>query len=270
LLDDPVPAVRTYAADQLTALARRAGLRAAVLQAANRMLQGEQSWRGLEQAALVAGALDDESAADRLLELLDHDRPEVMLAAGWALRRLAVPRTLPPLLDYVQRQMQRKLTGSATPALRKRMIYRDQQLAQIHQAFGLMDYQPADPVLRQFIAKGYHTGSNSRAAAVWALGMLHAGEPDDRLVRAFVGRLSDVNPMKPEAGDVRRMAAVSLGRMKADRGKGALQRFTDDAANDAVRVACLWALSELTGEPFALEARPQRALGWFLQPAEGP
>lgn len=84
----------------LEVLAKQEGLREAILEQAQRIIAGDD-WRGLEQAARLFGALDHEPAAERLLELLKHDRTEVFVTAGWALRELAVPRTLPAMHEFL-------------------------------------------------------------------------------------------------------------------------------------------------------------------------
>ena len=71
---------------------------------------------------------------------------------------------------------------------------------------------------------------------------------------------------------VRRMAAVALGRMKATAGLPTLRKFYTPGvpSPDPVTNACVWAVGQITGErlppPGTVEV-PQ--LGWFLTPTGG-
>ena len=78
-----------------------------------------------------------------------------------------------------------------------------------------MRYTPADSVLRKYIPKMSGLHPTTRSAAIWALGYLHADKPDNELATQLLERAMDNNPPIPEYPDVRRMAAVALGRMKA-------------------------------------------------------
>ncbi|HEX6986093.1 MAG TPA: phycocyanin alpha phycocyanobilin lyase [Planctomycetaceae bacterium] len=262
LLDDPHPDVRAYVCDSLYRLAERPELDGPVREAGTRMLAGE-GWRGLEQAAILLGGLDHEPAADRLLELLSHPRPEVMVAAAAALRRLAIPETLAPILAHAERQTARLRNEGSGVGI-------DAQHVQIFQMFGETVYRPADSLLREYVPRQPFFGLRSRAAAVWALGHLHDGEPDAALVPELQERLADIYTMPPEMDDVRRMSAVTLGRMKAGEALPTLREFAaPNGARGNVDAACNWAIHRMTGETFprAEDARVTET-GWFLEPIE--
>ena len=72
-----------------------------------------------------------------------------------------------------------------------------------------------------------HPDKYVRRNAVWALGKLYEDKPDAALSKSFVSRLSDLDPNNPELIHVRRMAAISLGRMKATDSIKALEVFYD-------------------------------------------
>jgi HEAT repeat protein len=274
LLDDPHPDLR---ADVCAALYRHASqpdLNDAVRLAAVNMLSGT-AWRGQEQAALLLGALDHEPAAERLLELLDAERAEVMAAAAWALRKLSIPETLPAMLEQAQEQTIKRRNGQGRDGL-------DLQVAHLFEAFGLMNYAPAEPLLREFIPKQLINGYYSRGAAIWALGLLHAGVPDESLASQFAERMNDVVAIPPDVSEtdvVWRMSALSLGRMRAESQLPALrERLEMTGIHDPVAYAVRWSLHEITGEespplPPIVQARS----GWFLEsldeaepPADGP
>jgi HEAT repeat protein len=260
MLDDPHPEVRAYVRDALFRLAGRPELDGPVRDAGVRVLSAD-GWRGLEQSALLLGTLDHEPAADRLVGLLEHSRPEVTVAAAWAVRRIAVPAALSPALEVARRRKDRLLAGTAGPG-------HDEQIAQLFQMFAAMDFAPADPLLREYVPKRPNLGDRSRSAAVWALGHLHAGKPDEALVEALQDRLRDAASMPPETASVRRMAAVSLGRMEAREALPALRAYNaPEGAMEPVGGACNWAINRLTGEIFPV-ASPSRhgGAGWFLEP----
>ena len=134
-------------------------------------------------------------------------------------------------------------------------------VAHLFIAFGDQTYQPAEELMRQYVPKNFDLGLEVRVAAIWALGMLHEGEPDAQLVEALLGRLQD-NGMFPELGEVREMSAVSLGRMQAESALPVLKQF----AADGMR-GCQWAVEQLTGEkPPELKPQVVPIDDWFLAP----
>lgn len=266
LLDDPHPRNRGEVREALYKLATEHGLRAGVIDEAMRMLNTER-WRGLEQSALLLGTFDHEPSADRLLELLEFPRPEVSITAAWALRRLAVRGTLGPMLQHAERQAD--LAADPASARRDTLAGITGELSQLFQAFGSMRYKPAEPLLRRFIPKGTAFAIESRAAAIWALGHLHAGSPEAGLSTQLKERLADVDSLMPEAPPVRRMAAVTLGRMQARDALTTLRRFYElETANSEVGYACGWAVHRITGEDLPEPQPGTRAVDLmnFLQP----
>jgi hypothetical protein len=120
-------------------------------------------------------------------------------------------------------------------------------------------------------------GQESRAACIWALGLFHEGKPEAMLIRQFEERLNDL----PKPGDpgefplVRRICAISLGRMKANQSLKSLRRYyqPDIPSIDPVSAACGWAIQQMTGEPLQTPATitlPAEGFRNFLQalPAE--
>ena len=220
---------------------------------------------GQEQAALLLGALDHEPAAGRLLELLHSPREEVMVTAAWSLRMLAIPETLPDMLEHAQFQSVERLAGRSTTGL-------DSQVAHLFEAFVLMDYAPSEPLLREYVPKVSLNGYYSRGAAIWGLGMFHAGTPDEGLAAQFVERMNDtMDIFNPEADIAWKMSALSLGRMHAESQLPALRkRLSETDDYDPVAYAIRWSLHEMTGEEFPELAPILRGeSGWFLEPAAG-
>jgi HEAT repeat protein len=256
----------------------------AVIAEAARVLAGDQ-WRGLEQAAILLTLLDYKPAAGRLVQLLMFERAEVVITAAWGLRRLAVPETFPQVLAYVRAEWQRihghrglynRPPGFPAPIL-------DHVLSQLNQLLGQQKYAPADSVLRQFIPRG-PVGLETRASAIYALGLIHAGKPEADLIAAVEGRLTDTGP-PPDEPRVRSMSAISLGRILAGAavtGSGqkgqlaaehvkVLRNFcpVQQVQVDVIANACGWAIERITGEKLAPRGPiEQPRIDWFLNPFE--
>jgi hypothetical protein len=264
LLDDPHPAVRGYVRDSMFALAKIQELDESVRGSAMQVLSGN-TWRGLEQAALLLGALDHEPAAARMLELVDFARPEVAISAAWGLKVLAIPETLPAQLKIAEQRTELRMTSSEPiPSL-------DQLTAHLLESFGMLNYEPAEPLLRRYVPKVFPMGVYSRAAAIWSLGLLHKGVPDDSLAAALLGRVTDTG-RPSELPAVQAMSAISIGRMKAVSQLEPLrQHIGPQLWPDRMGMTFRWTLMELTGEPIPI---PEPAVisrsGWFLEPIEGP
>lgn len=255
-LNDPHPEVRTAAKNALKQLASQ--FRPAVLRECDRALAG-QDWRGREQGAILAGQLQHKPGATTLTKLLPDPRPEVAVAAAWSLRILAVPETFRAILEFFQQYCKMKFPPE----------WRDHQLAELAQLFGLAKYAPAEPVLRSLVPANPSGGVLVRSSAIWALGKYHEGKPDAALAEMIAGRLAAVNPFDLESELLRRMCAVALGRMKADVPQ--LQTFATDGKITFNRVnnACLWATATSKGDKLPAAGDweyPQRS--WFLSPLD--
>jgi HEAT repeat protein len=218
-------------------------------------------WRGIEQAALLLATLDHKPAAQRLVELIDYRRGEVRVAAAWGAKTLAVPETLPVLLTAALRRTELRRGQVPQPS------DLDAQTAHLLELFGKMKYREAEPLLRRYVPKEMPMGELSRPAAIWSLGHLHEGVPDEELARQLVGRIADVS-IPSEMMTVRAMSAVSIGRMKAVSQVSALHRFyAPSVAADELSLRIRWALMELTGEFIPEQGPPTIGKGgWFLEP----
>jgi HEAT repeat protein len=248
-----------------------------VIDAAARALAAAD-WRGQEQAAVLLARLGHRPAAPRLVELLGADRPEAAIAAAWGLRELAVPDTVPAAFDHLRGRYARLLAGG--PDALPRGFADDQldrQLAQLAQFVGAAGYRPADAelrlLLRRLRAPGFPpnfnpVGPETRAAAVWALGRLHAGNPDPALVGPIQERLTGDGAAGRDDVRVRRMAAVALARLRARQSVDVLRAQGGDRPTlDVSDLACRWAVAQLTGAPPpppGVYELPQ--IDWFLVP----
>jgi HEAT repeat protein len=271
-LDDQDPHVRADARRALHELAAHKELRAAVIATAMQVLEKE-SWRCLEQAAILLAQLDHKPAAPRLLELLTFNQPEVCVSAAWGLRKLAVPNTLSSILRYVQEQLPPLQSGSHAldrPEVRNDIL--DHQLSQLVQLLGLLKYRQADEMLHTLIPhRGPWTGPETRAAAVWALGWIHQGESVPQLTSLLLARFRDVSSQPPEDGRVRLMCAITFGRLKAPEAENDMRggNRAHTLSRDPITNACGWAIEQMTGKPLkdpkTIEERQLQST-WLLIP----
>ena len=263
--------VRRKARGHLLTLAAQPDLRKEVIKQATRILVNGQ-WQGLEQATILLTLLDHKPAAARLVELLTNGRAEVYITAAWGLRRLAVPETLPGVLSHVESQQRRLRAAADHPDATTILL--DHQLSQLNQLLGQQKYQLADAALQAFIPRMEQlmhqpVGQESRAAAIWALGLLREGKSDAGLAAALEERLNDTGSMPPEDARVRWMSALTLGRTKAKDALDSLRAHcpTFEPTPSPVNNACGWAIEQLTGETMpAPKAMRKMQRDWFLVP----
>lgn len=260
LLADANPGLRDEARRFLEQLASSADWRAEVIGRAEPLLQ-DARWTVLEQCLVLLGNLGVDSAAERMLELLTHPRPEVYVAAAWGLRRLGAERTLPPALEAARRRQEQRAEllndKQSEPDV-------DEQLAHLFELFGRQKYQPAESLLRLFVDKDL-TIPCSRSAAIWALGFLHEGQPPAELVQALEQRIKDTGLPLPEHHWVRRFSAVTLGRMRAAAALETLRIY--QGGYTPTGYACTWSIAQITGQPMPPPAAAVKYYtGFFLEP----
>ena len=261
MLNDPHPGLRSSVCEWLYELSHISELDEPVRRCATEVLAADE-WRGLEQAALLLAALDHKPAAPRLVELVDHRRAEVGIAAAWGAKMLAVPETFPALLAAAQQRTLLRSQAAPQPTSL------DVQVAHLLELFGKTKYRDAEPLLRQYIPKSLIMGIHSRSAAIWSLGFLHEGAPDEDLAAQLMARMLDNGPPLPEFTPVKEMSAVTIGRMQAVSQAPALRKFmVPGISAGSLSLRIRWALIELTGEAIP-ELGPPRAgrRGWFLEP----
>ncbi len=262
LLDDVHPELRASVREALFVLAQKPELDPAIRQASSDVLAGE-SWRGQEQATLLLSTLDHKPVAARLVQLLESPRREVLVVAAWGLRKLAVPETFPAMLNKAIQQTEIRLKQPAVAGV-------DEQVAHLFEAFGLLKYAPAEGLLRQYVPKVMPLGDYSRGAAIWSLGLLHNGVPDEPLAVLMVERLTEPPVTPPELLRVRTMSAISLGRMQAKSQVPRMRQYLGPNVEPMLTpLAIRWAIQQLTGELLP-DAEPPRTSksGWFLEPLD--
>jgi hypothetical protein len=178
---------------------------------------------------------------------------------------LVVTKTLAPALEYVRRTRE-QLKNQQYVGHRTSLDAFEVQLAQLCQLLGKARYRPADELLQAMVERLRNTGQpvylgeETRAAAVWALGWLHEGKPLADLVAVLVDRLTDLGRIGRGDEDprVRRLCAVSLGRMRARETLPVLERYytAKRATAEPVNNACGWAIEQITGVKMSPPAKP--------------
>jgi len=139
-----------------------------------------------------------------------------------------------------------------------------EQMAHLFIAFGDQVYRPAEDLMRAYIPKDFTLGTESRAAAAWAIGFLYEDAPDDQLAKQLAKRIADVG-FEGETEETRQMSAVSIGRMKGETALPTLREFA--IGGDYTSRACFWAIEKITGEeapPLVDAAEPLDT--YFLTP----
>ena len=259
LLDDPNPELRKRICDDLNRISENTELNGPIRSVAVEVLNGTR-WQGQEQAVRLLGQLEHQPAAGRFVELLESDRAEVSIIAAWGLRQLANPETTNPILGKIERQsVARRILNSEKL---------DLQVAYLFEACGRIRAREAIPLIRQYIPKDLIMGERSRAAAVWALGWIHEGMPDNSLGKLLLERINDPSIMPPESLLLKRQAIITLGRMKAvDFAADLRIPVANGTPNDPVSLARVWAIKELTGEELPGPRPGSTGYGaWFLEP----
>ena len=248
-LSDRHPDVRNSAREALLSISEMPELRDDVIAAGEAALHRDQ-WEGLEQSAVLLGALDYEPAADRCFELLTHPRAETAIAAAWALRKFSIPETLPRMLKFCEELDELLVAGRPCAASAPIVV------SHLFEAMGQMVYDPAEALLRRYIPKqGPRLLTPMRQSAVAALGWLKAGSEDEDLCQLFYQRLIDESPLPiSELEMVRYASVVSIGRIKASSFESKLRAQYPGVSAGQLSYSIEWALTQFTGKPLGKAA----------------
>ena len=259
LLADPHPSVRREVCEKTFRLSDQSLLIESIRASAVTLLS-QEAWQGQEQAALLVGMLEHQPASNRLIELLESPRAEVGISSAWALRKIAVPETIPGIIDKVQRQTERRRHVN-DPLL-------DEQVAHLCEALGVLKADNAIPLLERYIPKDPYMGDHSRCAAIWAIGFIREAKRDAELEDKLRARIRDFSDVDPEVDSVKEKCAVTLARMKAVDLAPEMRGIAEsDAIGTRLGVALRWAVKEMTGDDLPPVKPPRLPSGnWFLEP----
>ena len=225
------------------------------------------SWRGIEQLLWIMVEVPEVADREWIPGLIDHYRPEVFITSVCAARRLKVTAALPVMLKRAKAAETQlvKLNLDLTP-FNDDML---EQVCHIFQAFGEMNYKPAETLMVKSIALNTpFYPFRIRASAAWAIGFYYVDNPDERIVGILEARVAYEAPMPPEGIIVKRMAAISLARMNSVESIPLLERyFYSSPPTDFLKWTCAWAMGQLGKE---IEEKPDTidvfSINWFLEP----
>ncbi len=274
-LDDPDPEIRVQVRQWLIEFSAEEDLSAGIVKITEDAVNS-QSWRVQEQGMHLAVALDQKQVAPVLIKQLGSQRVEVLVTASWALRRLAVPATLPQVLAYCQSRTNDLMTENLPRDLEYEI---NEQFAHLYQMFGQMKYKPATKLLMRFTNKVEQLRFRIRASAGWALGKIWeddlTGAPG--LEDLLYTRLTDEAPIPPEDNLVKRMCAIGLARIGSSNQKtiDALEKYREATTRQGVPsfsplyTGSVWALTKLTGKNYPEPVTETFNEGpWLIQPFE--
>lgn len=266
MLDDRHPMVRHDARVACERLAASSTHRETIVNFVSEVAatrRGPEQWRILEQSCVCIGNLDLEANSTALLELLDESRVEVCCSAAWALRKIAVEATNAPILEYCTKI----LDGQDRRELPR--PYPDELMSHLLQYLGEARYEPALPMMTRLIPKGIGYGIESRAASIWGIGLIREGRSEPELAQRLAERMMDGAGIPPEAEVVRRMSAITLGRMKSIDQMAALETTASPGVATDLGWVATWALSQIDGREIPI-APPytKTEVDWFLTPLE--
>jgi hypothetical protein len=202
-----------------------------------------ETWQGIEQAIIMTVSLQDRSRCKKLVELIDHARPEVNMYAGWGLMELAqdaaILASLEPHVEKVTAFLVEH--GVRAPLGVTDMI----RISFLFEAFGKNKYEPMEKLLTKYIPKnGFKLGYPSRASAIWALGQINKGRDNQALREALSERIADLSPMMPEDQLIRFTSILALGEMAFADSRPTLVKF-NEGIPAPIGYACTWALEQL-------------------------
>ena len=112
----------------------------------------------------------------------------------------------------------------------------------------------------------YRCIATSRAAAIWALGLIHAEHPDEKLADQFLERLLDYAIRSCR----KNRKWLHVGRQPRTHESRPHARWTADSAGDSsglqtsIGHASAWAMQQITGEAIGeIEPFVEMQVGWF-------
>lgn len=235
--------IRNQARANLQTKAEQPELRGVVEEVVAAQLRAEQ-FQAVEQALLLAVALEKAEHCPRMLELLKHPRMEVSMTAAWALQELATaPEIARGITSFAEAVTQRLATSSG--------VTFDEILRQAYllEALGRMEYRPAVEMLKIYIPKdGHKMGDVARASAIWSLGKIFKGSRDAELAKPLAQRMLDASELDPEDDLVKYTSTVALGWIGAPASQTQVESLEAFLPNP-LGLARQWSLQQFANPP---------------------
>lgn len=202
------------------------------------------NWQSLEQSLRLAVAMQSTGQVPRMIELLEHPRPEVGITAAWALRHLATETSA---LEAMLTHAKRMTAQLSTPELGTATVEEHdlRRVAHLLEAFGIRRYEPAQQLLLQYVPKNDHRmGMITRIAGVWACGKMWAGKENRRLAAQLCERITDKSIIVPELDTVRYTALLALGFLGDPETRDVAAIYMGQGSQPVARAAA-WAVDRI-------------------------
>lgn len=212
MLNDQHIVVRNHAREALSHVAAaHPGLKNRIVENAGSVLADpESTWQSVEQSMLVLGVLRHPEYQDLCISLLSHPRDEVLATAGWLLHLMPRQKLAEPVVQMAKQQFEFNATKATSENSAHCMAISNQLMYLFHHAAytGRTDIRD---VASEMFSKSVLQYPETRAAGLWALATVFAGQDDEELRGKFSERLHDDDPNAPEWLTVKEAAALSLG-----------------------------------------------------------
>lgn len=239
-----------------------------VSMAGDKLSADAEDWQGIEQSLLLLGQLRATQFSDHCIPLLEHARNEVLVTSAWLLHLFPDEAVQSAVIERLKKSDSLFKNPENYPVGAEL----GEQSAYLIQYAGLIRLKELQPFLEPDFSKSALGGINKRAAAMWALGLLHEGDSDPALTKSFLARVADRGGMMPEFELIRRISVISLGILRSKAAvPGLLEAYTLDPQGSAIPDSARWSLGMIGEEmPEPLQGFEQFIGGWKLSPQGDP
>lgn len=246
-----------------------AELRSGILDLAGGVLANKRAaWQQLEQSLLLLGQQSCSEFQAACIPLLSHERNEVMVTAGWLLHLMPKQQLADDVTKHAQ-FLWDYLNGDTLPSEELRCKGMARQLVFLfHYAASTKDENMKELCAAMF-SKSVPAFPETRAAGLWALGIMNSGRSDEVLRARYVERIFDDNPFDPEREVVKAASAYSLGLMEMPNSMSDLRKANKMYGTYGVLAQCVEVAIRMLGEEPAkvVVPGPQGAGPWPIFPS---
>ena len=222
-------------------------------------------WQQLEQALLLVGTLKHDQFQELCIPLLRHERPEVLVTASWLLHLM--PRPAISILAAAEAKKKWTSLAKEEKMTQKLQAAYSLQLGFLFHVGAYTNEQQMLDISMAQLDKFSPLTTDSRAIAVWSVGMLRKDSMDEELVQNLVSRVFD-DGVPPEFEEVKAGAALAIGLVGSTSAVSSLQKAHAKYGIDGmVGRSVSTAQSQLGQTPPALpDYPPTNVVNWPLTP----
>lgn len=170
----------------------------------------DAGWQELEQSQLLLGCLKHDVYQDNCIGLLQHERAEVRIAAAWLLHLMPQKHLGEPAAQEAIRRW-KSLTDGSLPE--DEAATNSIQISYLCEVAARTDARSIINLCNDMFDKEVPASPETRAIALWTLGVLMTDSKDGDLREKYLGRLFDDSILNPEVFIVRSASALALGRL---------------------------------------------------------